>query len=80
LRLEQLMPDLLEEIRKDLKDRPLFRKFVPLKKIWNYWSSGDEFMYFYEDLPDLDNKLLILENYNLIRGCKPEPAELIQHV
>ncbi len=32
LRLEQLMPDLLEEIRKDLTAHPLCRKFVPLKK------------------------------------------------
>lgn len=67
LRLEQLMPDLLEEIRKDLAARPLIRECVPLKKIWNYSGTGNEFMYFYEDHPDLDSKLRILENYNLIR-------------
>ena len=67
LRLEQLMPDLLEEIRKDLAARPLIRKLVPLSKLWSYWSSGDEFSYYYEEHPDLDSKLQILQNYNLIR-------------
>ncbi|MGH2510322.1 MAG: hypothetical protein ACRDHZ_23350, partial [Ktedonobacteraceae bacterium] len=64
---EQLMPDLLEEVRKDLTAHPLCRKFVPLSKGWNYWSGGDELFYYYEDHPDLENKLQILANYNLIR-------------
>lgn len=42
LRLEQLMPDFLEEIRKDLTAHPLKRLFVPLSKKWTYWASGDE--------------------------------------
>jgi hypothetical protein len=71
LRLEQLMPDLLEEIRKDLAVNPLIRKCVPLKKIWSHWATGNEFMYYYEDHPDLDSKLSILENYNLIPDITP---------
>jgi hypothetical protein len=67
LRLEQLMPDLLEEIRKDLIAHPLCRKFVPLSKHWNYWPGGEELLYYYEDHPELDSKLQILQNYNLIR-------------
>lgn len=67
LRLEQLMPDLLEEIRKDLIAHPLCRKFVPLSKHWNYWSGGEELLNYYEDHPELDSKLQILQNYNLIR-------------
>ena len=67
LRLEQLMPDLMEEIRKDLTAHPLKRLFVPLSKKWAYWASGEELVYYYEDHPDLDNKLRILLNHGLIR-------------
>ena len=67
LRLEQLMPDLLNEIRADLKERPLTREFVLLKKVWSYWAGGQEASYFYEDHADLDSKIRILQNYGLIR-------------
>ncbi|MGB8581552.1 MAG: hypothetical protein WCD47_12075 [Candidatus Sulfotelmatobacter sp.] len=67
LRLEQLMPDLMEEIRKDLTAHPLRRLFVPLSKKWVYWAGGDELVYYYEDHPELDNKLRILLNHGLIR-------------
>jgi hypothetical protein len=67
LRLEQLMPDLLEAIRQDLAAHPLVRECVPLKKIWTYYPGTEQFMYYYEDVPQLDSKLRILENYNLIR-------------
>ena len=67
LRLEQLMPDLLEEIRKDLTAKPLSREFVPLSKRWSYCAKGNELSYYYEDHPELDNKLRILLNYGLIR-------------
>ncbi len=72
LRLEQLMPDLLEEIRRDLAEHPLFREFVPLKRIWTYWASGNELIYYYEDHPELDNKLRILQNYFLIRDISTD--------
>jgi hypothetical protein len=67
LRLEQLMPDLLDEIRNDLRERPLTRELVLLKKVWSYWPGGQEASYFYEDHPDLENKVRILQNYGLIR-------------
>jgi hypothetical protein len=66
LRLEQLMPDLLDEIRKDLEVRPLSREFAVLQKAWSYWPGGNELSYYYEDHPELDNKLRILQNYGLI--------------
>jgi len=66
LRLEQLMPDLLDQMRQDLAARPLSREFVLLKKIWTYWPGGNELFYYYEDHPDLENKLIILHNYGLI--------------
>jgi hypothetical protein len=67
LRLEQLMPDLLDEIRRDLKANPLSREFVLLSKRWSYWANGNELLYYYEDHPELDNKLRILLNYALVR-------------
>ncbi len=67
LRLEQLMQDLLEEIRKDLAAHPLGREFVTLSKRWSYWAKGNELVYYFEDHTELDNKLRILLNYGLIR-------------
>ena len=61
------MPDLLDEIRKDLRERPLTREFVLPKKIRTYWPGGQEASYFYEDHPDLENKVRILQNYALVR-------------
>jgi hypothetical protein len=67
LRLEQLMPDFLEHIRKDLAAKPLSREFVPMSKMFSYWARGHELIYFSEEIPELDNKLRILLNYGLIR-------------
>lgn len=67
LRLEQLMPDLLDEIRKDLAAHPLSREFVVLSQHWSYWAGGNELMYYLEEHPELDNKIRILQNYDLVR-------------
>jgi len=67
MKLENLMPDLVSEIRKDLANNPLSREFVVLKKSWSYSAKGYELVYYFDDHPDLENKLLILENYGLIR-------------
>jgi hypothetical protein len=67
LRAEHLMPDLIAEMRKDLTDNPLSREFVALKKSGAYWSKGHELAYFYEEHPDLDNKLRILESLGLVQ-------------
>jgi hypothetical protein len=67
MELERIMPDLLAEIRKDLTEYPLSREFVVLKKGWTYWASGHELVYYFEDHPELENKLRILLNYGLIQ-------------
>jgi len=67
LRLEQLMPDLLDAMRKDLQERPLTREFVLLQKNWSYWAGGSEAMYYFEDHPDLESKIRILQYHDLIR-------------
>ena len=67
LKAERLMPDLLTEMRKDLRANPLSREFVVLKKSWSYWSKGYELAYFYDDHPDLDNKIRILDSLALVK-------------
>jgi hypothetical protein len=66
-KLEKIMLDLLNEMRTDLAKYPLRREFVLLKKEWFYWAKGNELVYFYNDHSDLDDKIRILENYNLVR-------------
>lgn len=66
-RMERLMPSLLAEMRNDLVGNPLRREFVVLKRAWSYWAKGNELFYFYDDHPDLDDKLRILENEYLAR-------------
>ncbi|MBI3400633.1 MAG: hypothetical protein HY048_04360 [Acidobacteria bacterium] len=64
---ERLMPDLLRAMRDDLAERPLTREFVILKKGSVYNSRGPFTAYYYEDHPDLDDKLQILKNVDLIQ-------------
>jgi hypothetical protein len=67
IELERIMPDLLAEMRKDLTEYPLSREFVVLEKGWSYWASGHELAYYFEDHPQLENKLRILLNHGLIQ-------------
>jgi len=67
MELERIMPDLLAEMRNDLTEYPLSREFVVLEKVWTYWASGHELVYYFEDHPELENKLRILLNYGLIQ-------------
>lgn len=65
-RMERLMPALLAEMRQDLATYPLRREFVVMKRSWLYWANGNELFYYYDDHPDLDDKLRILQNEGLI--------------
>jgi len=66
VKLEKIMPDLLDEMRRDLTEYPLRRELVLLKKSWVYMGKGNELVYYYDDHPELDNKFIILENYGLV--------------
>jgi len=66
-RMERLMPALIAEMRQDLAAHPLGREFVVIKRSWLYWAKGNELFYYYDDHPDLDDKLRILENEGLVR-------------
>jgi hypothetical protein len=64
---QRLMPELLQEMRNDLVEQPLARKFAVLRKTWSYWNDGSTLEYYYETHPDLDQKVGVLENLGLIR-------------
>ncbi len=42
-KLEKIMPELLEEMRKDLTEHPLTREFILLSERWSY--GGDDHLY-----------------------------------
>ncbi|ADJ26470.1 hypothetical protein Dehly_1176 [Dehalogenimonas lykanthroporepellens BL-DC-9] len=67
--LESVMPDMFSEMRNDLAANHLSREFVILKKTWVYNGRPEHpvLVYYFEDHPDLESKLLILQNRGLIR-------------
>jgi len=65
VRLEQQMPALLDEMRKDLAVNPLRREIVLLKRSWSYWAKGNELIYYFDDHPDLLSQFQILANNGL---------------
>jgi hypothetical protein len=65
VKLKVLIPELLDEIRTDLKDKPLWREAVLMKKTWVF--NGEHiFQYYYDEHDDLAAKFQILENHNLV--------------
>jgi hypothetical protein len=66
IKISNLMPGLLLEMHNDLKANPFRREFVLLNKRSLYWASGNEFIYYFEDHPELEGKVRILMNYNLV--------------
>jgi len=65
-RLEHQMPELLDEMRRDVAESPLKREIVLLKRSWLYWAKGTELAYYFEDHPDLLSKFQVLENNSLV--------------
>jgi hypothetical protein len=64
---ERMMPALIAEMRADLRENPLRREFVVLKRAWSYWAKGNELVYFYDDHQELDSKVQVLVSLGLIR-------------
>jgi hypothetical protein len=63
-KLDTMMPELIDEMRKDLKEHPLWREFILLRRSMVYNASKpDFFTYFYDDHQSLDSKAQILTNY-----------------
>jgi hypothetical protein len=69
-RLESKVPKLLAEMRQDLRENPHLREFVLLKRAWTYLGVGDDFQYYYDEHPNLDGKVRILQNYGLIEDFR----------
>jgi hypothetical protein len=66
-RANRLAPQLMEEMREDLRSSPFMREFVLLRKGWVFNSSGDALCYYYDQHADLDNLMHIFENLGLVR-------------
>ncbi len=61
------MPDLINEIIDDVKENPLLREFILLERGWIYnYGNRKLLVYYYNDHEDLDNKIRLLENNDLV--------------
>jgi hypothetical protein len=70
-KVESLMPELVTQMRRDLTLEPCCREFVVLSKTLMFWYPDRKmFTYYSEDHDDLDSKLIILENFGLIRDIR----------
>ncbi len=73
-KIEDLMPDLLAEMRQDLQEDPLSREFIVMRKGWGYSTGGQPLLvYYYEDHPNLDNKFRVLQNLGFIQLVPHQP-------
>lgn len=65
--LERKMPELISEMRQDLKDHPFAREIIIMSKKWTYNGSGKMiFSYFFEDHEHLREKIKLCENYGAV--------------
>jgi len=63
----RLMPALINEFKEDIEKNPLLREFILQGRGWHYNSGGRKLLtYFYEDHEDLEAKIKLLENNNLV--------------
>jgi hypothetical protein len=65
-KIELLMPELLEEMRKDIRNFPTTREFVVLKRGWVYNRDGLYLVYYLDEHDDLEGKLRVLANLGFI--------------
>jgi hypothetical protein len=69
--LERKMPELIAEMRADLRQKRFTREFVVLSNNWSYNSGRvPHFSYFFEDHPELLGKLQICVHYRAIYDVK----------
>ncbi len=64
--IEKHMPELLTEMSADLKVHPLIREFIVLDSKGNIYNGSDVFVYYREVHDQLDPKLHLLQNQDLI--------------
>lgn len=70
-RLEKMMPGLVAEMRKDIREKPYRRELIAMKRNLSY-NGGDRqlFSYFHEDHDELIEKLKVMENYGALVDIK----------
>ncbi|WP_368187032.1 hypothetical protein [Aestuariibius sp. HNIBRBA575] len=66
--LENKMPDLVAEMRDDMKTEPFVREFIVFSRKWSYTGDPEKpvFSYFFEDHDNLKPKLKVMQNYGAI--------------
>jgi hypothetical protein len=64
--LEEMMPELLNEMREDFRNNSLIREIILLDTKGNVYNGDGVFVYYREAHADLDSKLQILGNHGLI--------------
>ena len=67
-RIEDLMPELFAEMRRDLVAFPLRREIVLLKRNWLYNGKGNELMYYFDDHDELRSKMDVLTGNALVQN------------
>jgi hypothetical protein len=66
-KLFKLMPALINEFKEDIEKNPLMREFILQGRGWVYNSGGRKLLvYFFEDHEDLEAKIRLLKNNNLV--------------
>ncbi len=71
---ECLMPDLLLEMRKDLRANPLLREVVLLKRSWVYNASKPTLTYYYDEHSELDSLFDFLNSIGLAKNIDNSKA------
>jgi hypothetical protein len=66
--LESEMPDLFAEMRADLAAKPFCREFVLCGNRWSVNTNPNNpvLAYYFEDHPELRQKIRVLENHGLV--------------
>jgi len=65
--IESEMPGLFAEMRTDLEEHPFHREFILIGRRNSYNSGGVVTLsYYFDDHPDLRQKIRILENHGLV--------------
>ena len=68
--LNKKLPDLFEEIKKDLIKNINTRDFVILNKNLLYNTTKDTFAYYFEEHNELLNKIKLMEDYGFVKITK----------
>src|SRR5262249_8821832 len=66
--IEQMMPDLLREMREDFSKQPVIREMILLDSKGNCYNGGGVFCYYRSAQPYLDSMFQILENNGLVQN------------